>query len=62
MRDERMKTKSKASFAQRFQFREVLMTVSQRTLVTCMLIAGLGFAANAIAQGPDAALPRTCAR
>ena len=35
------------------------MTVSQRTLVTCMLIAGLGFAANAIAQGPDAALPRT---
>ena len=35
------------------------MTVSQRTLVTCMLIACLGFAANAIAQGPDAALPRT---
>ena len=35
------------------------MTVSQRTLVPCMLIACLGFAANAIAQGPDAALPRT---
>ena len=47
------------SAAQRFQFREALMTVSQRTLVTCMLIACLGFAANAIAQGPDAALPRT---
>jgi gamma-glutamyltranspeptidase / glutathione hydrolase len=35
------------------------MTVSHRTLVTCMLIACLDFAANAIAQGPDAALPRT---
>ena len=35
------------------------MTVSKRTLVTCMLIACLGFAANAIAQGPGAYLPRT---
>src|SRR5437773_1802314 len=35
------------------------MTVSKRTLVMCMLIACLGFAANAIAQGPDASLPRT---
>ena len=38
------------------------MTVSHRTLVTCMLIACLDFAANAIAQGPDAALPRTMRR
>src|SRR5260370_38122529 len=51
--------KSKASYAQRFQLREALMTVSQRTLVTCTLIAWVGFAASAIAQGPDAALPRT---
>ncbi len=35
------------------------MTVSKRTLVTCMLTVCLGFAANAIAQGPDASLPRT---
>jgi gamma-glutamyltranspeptidase / glutathione hydrolase len=35
------------------------MTVSRRTLVTCMLIAYLGFAANAMAQGPDAPLART---
>ncbi len=35
------------------------MTVSKRTLVTSMLIACLGFAANAIAQGSDASLPRT---
>src|SRR5438445_1440353 len=35
------------------------MTVSKRTLVMCMLIACLGFAANAVAQGPDASLPRT---
>src|SRR6266576_3692437 len=35
------------------------MRVSKKTLVTCMLIASLGFAANAIAQGPDAPLPRT---
>src|SRR2546423_10442762 len=35
------------------------MRVSKKTLVTCMLIASLGFAANAIAQGPDASLPRT---
>src|SRR5205807_536487 len=35
------------------------MTVSKRTLVLCMLIACLGFAANAVAQGPDASLPRT---
>ena len=35
------------------------MTVSQRTLVTYMLIACLSFASNAIAQGPDAVLPRT---
>ena len=35
------------------------MTVSQRTLVTYMLITCLSFASNAIAQGPDAALPRT---
>ena len=36
------------------------MTVSKRTVVTCMLIACLGFAADAVAQGPDAAsLPRT---
>ena len=35
------------------------MTVSKRTLLTCMLIACLGFAANAIAQGPGAYLPRT---
>src|SRR5436309_14020889 len=35
------------------------MTVSKRTLVLCMSIACLGFAANAVAQGPDASLPRT---
>jgi gamma-glutamyltranspeptidase / glutathione hydrolase len=35
------------------------MKVSKRTLVTCMLIVCLGFVANAIAQGPDASLPRT---
>src|SRR6266849_4005470 len=35
------------------------MTVSKRTLVTCMLIACLGFSAEAVAQGPDASLPRT---
>jgi gamma-glutamyltranspeptidase / glutathione hydrolase len=35
------------------------MTVSKRTLLTCMLIACLGFAANAIAQGPDGSVPRT---
>jgi gamma-glutamyltranspeptidase / glutathione hydrolase len=35
------------------------MTVSKRTVVTCMLIACLGFAADAVAQGPDASLPRT---
>ena len=35
------------------------MTVSKRTLVTFMLIACLDCAANAIAQGPDASLPRT---
>jgi gamma-glutamyltranspeptidase / glutathione hydrolase len=35
------------------------MTVSKRTLATCMLIFYLGFAPNAIAQGPDASLPRT---
>src|ERR1700676_3538163 len=35
------------------------MTVSKRTLVTCMLTVCLGFAANAIAQGPDASVPRT---
>jgi gamma-glutamyltranspeptidase/glutathione hydrolase len=35
------------------------MTVSKRTLVTCMLTVCLGFAANATAQGPDASLPRT---
>src|SRR6266700_1677973 len=35
------------------------MTVSKRTLVMCMLIACLGFAANAVAHGPDASLPRT---
>src|SRR5438046_4814193 len=35
------------------------MTVSERAPVTFMLIASLGFAANAIAQGPDAPLPRT---
>jgi gamma-glutamyltranspeptidase/glutathione hydrolase len=35
------------------------MTVSKRTLATSMLIVCLGFAANAIAQGPDASLPRT---
>ncbi len=35
------------------------MRVSKKTLVTCMLMASLGFAANAIAQGPDAPLPRT---
>ncbi len=35
------------------------MTVSKRTLVTCVLILCLGFAANSIAQEPDAALPRT---
>ena len=35
------------------------MTVSKRTLVTSMLTVCLGFAANAVAQGPDASLPRT---
>jgi gamma-glutamyltranspeptidase len=35
------------------------MTVSKRTVVTCMLIACLGFAADAVAQGPNASLPRT---
>src|SRR6266704_3343612 len=35
------------------------MTASKRTLVMCMLIACLGFAANAVAQGPDASVPRT---
>jgi gamma-glutamyltranspeptidase/glutathione hydrolase len=35
------------------------MTVSKRTLVTCMLTVCLGFAANAIAQGPEASLPRS---
>ena len=35
------------------------MRVSKKPLVACMLIACLGFAANAIAQGPDASLPRT---
>ncbi len=35
------------------------MTVSKRTLVTCVLILCLGFAANSIAQEPDAPLPRT---
>jgi gamma-glutamyltranspeptidase / glutathione hydrolase len=35
------------------------MTVSKRTVVTCMLIACLSFAANTMAQGPDAALPHT---
>jgi gamma-glutamyltranspeptidase/glutathione hydrolase len=35
------------------------MTVSKRTVVTCMLIACLGSAAEAGAQGPDASLPRT---
>src|SRR5260370_28921827 len=31
-----------------------LMAVSQRKLVIGMLIAGLGFAVNALAQGPEA--------
>src|SRR5256885_6250101 len=35
------------------------MTVSNRAFVTRMLTVCLGFAANAIAQGPDASLPRT---
>jgi hypothetical protein len=35
------------------------MTVSERTLVTSMLISCLTFAASAIAQGPDASLPGT---
>ncbi len=35
------------------------MAVSKRTLVRFLLIVCLGFAANAIAQGPDASLPRT---
>jgi gamma-glutamyltranspeptidase/glutathione hydrolase len=35
------------------------MTVSKRTLVTCVLILCLGFASNSIAQEPDAPLPRT---
>jgi gamma-glutamyltranspeptidase / glutathione hydrolase len=35
------------------------MTASKRTLVACLLITGLGFAAQAIAQGPDASVPRT---
>jgi len=35
------------------------MRVSKKTLVTCIWIACLGFAANAMAQGPDASLPRT---
>jgi gamma-glutamyltranspeptidase / glutathione hydrolase len=35
------------------------MTVSKRTVNTCMVIVCLGFAANTMAQGPDAALPQT---
>ena len=35
------------------------MTVSKKTLVMCMLITCLDLAANVIAQGPDASLPRT---
>src|SRR5437867_4389785 len=35
------------------------MSVSKRTLVLCMLIACLGFVANAVALGPDAPRPRT---
>src|SRR3984893_11991023 len=35
------------------------MTVSKRAFVTCTLIACLGFAADAIAQGPEASVPRT---
>jgi gamma-glutamyltranspeptidase / glutathione hydrolase len=35
------------------------MTVSKRTLVTCLLSVCLGVAANAIAQGRDSSLPRT---
>src|SRR5438094_10245362 len=35
------------------------MTVSNRAFVTRMLTVCLGFAANAVAQGPDASLPRT---
>jgi gamma-glutamyltranspeptidase / glutathione hydrolase len=35
------------------------MTVSKKTLVTCMLIACSGFAPNAVAQGLEASLPRT---
>jgi gamma-glutamyltranspeptidase / glutathione hydrolase len=35
------------------------LTVSKRTLATCMLCVCLGFAANSIAQEPEASLPRT---
>ena len=35
------------------------MTVSKRTFVACLLSVCLGFAANTVAQGPDASLPRT---
>ena len=35
------------------------MKVSKRPVVTCMLIRCLGFAADAVAQGPDGSLPRT---
>src|SRR5205809_996096 len=35
------------------------MTVSERAPVTFLLIASLVFAANAVAQGSDASLPRT---
>jgi gamma-glutamyltranspeptidase len=35
------------------------MPVSKKMLVSRLLIACLGFAANVMAQGPDASLPRT---
>src|SRR5205814_784361 len=59
MQDARTKTKQVISLVSCFSVREALMRVTRKTLVTCMLIASLGFAANAIAQGPDAPLPRT---
>src|ERR1700730_12808131 len=49
----------KGHCGQLFRLRELLMTVSKRTLFMCMLIACLGFTSSAIAQGLDASLPRT---
>jgi len=59
MPNAQINTKSRLFVGLALSIQEARMTVSKRTLVTCILIACLGFAANTIAQGPDASLPRT---